>query len=114
MGPDRLCEVRSPTVRSALALAAAVLFAAVVGVTPALARTQHAGVSARAARVVTAGAARAEVAGAARVGQAPGSRQLQLVLPLVADAAGLKRFATEVTTIGSPDYGQYESIASNT
>ncbi len=113
MGPDRLCDLRSPSVRSGLALVTAVLAGVVMGVvtTPAQARTQRAGVSAGVARVVSAGAARAEIAGAARVGQARSSQQLQLVLPLVADTAGLSRFATEVTTVGSPDYAQYESIA---
>ena len=37
---------------------------------------------------------------------------MHLVLPLVADNAGIDRFATAVSTPGSPDYGQYESIAS--
>jgi kumamolisin len=56
-------------------------------------------------------AARADaVAHATRVGSAPASEQLDLVLPLVVDKAGLRRFALAVTTIGSPEYGQYESI----
>ncbi len=50
------------------------------------------------------------VAHATRVGSAPASEQLDLVLPLVADKAGLRRFALAVTTIGSPEYGQFESI----
>ena len=37
---------------------------------------------------------------------------MHLVLPLVADNAGIDRFATAVSTPGSPEYGQYESIAS--
>ncbi len=47
----------------------------------------------------------------ARLGAAPSGAQLQLVLPLVADEAGLERFARAVTTPGSPQYGRYESIA---
>ena len=35
---------------------------------------------------------------------------MHLVLPLVADNAGLERFATAASTPGSPTYGQYESI----
>lgn len=50
------------------------------------------------------------IAQAARVGSASTSEQLDLVLPLVADQAGLQRFALAVTTIGSPEFGQYESI----
>jgi kumamolisin len=46
----------------------------------------------------------------ARLGPAPAHQQLSLVLPLRADLAGLKRFAAAVTTVGSPLYGQYESI----
>lgn len=46
-----------------------------------------------------------------RVGSAPGARELALVLPLKADLAGLQRFATAVTTIGSPRYGAYLPIA---
>jgi len=51
-------------------------------------------------------------AGATGVGPAPARQTLSLVLPLNANEAGLERFATEVNTPGSPDYGQYESIAS--
>nr|MDQ6938442.1 S53 family peptidase [Actinomycetota bacterium] len=36
----------------------------------------------------------------------------QLVLPLRANNAGLRRFALAVTTPGSPEFGHYESIAS--
>jgi kumamolisin len=36
--------------------------------------------------------------------------RLSLVLPLRADAAGLRRFAAAVSTPGSPQYGQYESV----
>jgi subtilase family serine protease len=48
---------------------------------------------------------------ATRVGAAPPTQQLQLVLPLKADLAGLHRFARSVTTPGAPDYGHYRSIA---
>lgn len=51
------------------------------------------------------------VARATRVGPAPAQQQLQLVLPLNADLSGLQRFAQAVTTPGSAQYGQYESIA---
>ena len=47
----------------------------------------------------------------ARAGSAPARRQLQLVLPLRADIAGLERFAREVTTIASPLYGDYLPLA---
>jgi kumamolisin len=46
----------------------------------------------------------------ARLGPAPAPAQLQLVLPLRANVAGLERFATAVTTIGSPLYGDYQPI----
>jgi kumamolisin len=36
---------------------------------------------------------------------------LLLLLPLASDQAGLRRFALAVSTPGSPQYGQYESIA---
>ena len=51
------------------------------------------------------------VAQATRVGPVPRQQQLQLVLPLNADLAGLESFAQSVNTPGSPQYGQYESIA---
>jgi subtilase family serine protease len=57
-------------------------------------------------------AARSPLAAAARVGTTPANTQLQLVLPLVADTAGLKREALAITTPGSAEYGQYRSIAS--
>ncbi len=57
------------------------------------------------------GARAGAIAGATRVGSAPPAQQLELVFPLVADYRGLQRFATAVTTIGSPEYGQFESIA---
>jgi subtilase family serine protease len=50
-------------------------------------------------------------AGAARVGSAPPAQKLQLVFPLKANLAGLERFATAVTTVGSPQYGDFEPIA---
>ena len=37
--------------------------------------------------------------------------QVQLVLPLQVNAAGLERFALAVSTPGSPQFGRYESIA---
>ncbi len=46
-----------------------------------------------------------------RLGAAPAAQRLQLVLPLKADEAGLERLATAVSTVGSPQYGQYESLA---
>jgi hypothetical protein len=46
--------------------------------------------------------------GAARSGLAT---QLQLVLPLRVNAAGLERFALAASTPGSPQFGRYESIA---
>jgi subtilase family serine protease len=45
------------------------------------------------------------------LGAAPSSQQLSLVLPLNADIGGLERFAHEVTTVGSPMYGDYQPIA---
>jgi subtilase family serine protease len=47
---------------------------------------------------------------ASKVGPAPASQRLQLVLPLRADLAGLRAFATAVGTLGSPQWGQYLSI----
>jgi subtilase family serine protease len=46
-----------------------------------------------------------------REGAAPARQTLALVLPLTADEAGLKRQALAVTTLGSPQYGQFESVA---
>ena len=51
------------------------------------------------------------VADATKVGSAPASRSVELVLPLRADGAGLKRFALAVSTPGSVRYAQYEPIA---
>ncbi len=45
-----------------------------------------------------------------RLGSASARTPLSLVLPLKTDKAGLTRFATAVSTPGSPQYGQYESI----
>ncbi|HEY1511055.1 MAG TPA: S53 family serine peptidase [Solirubrobacteraceae bacterium] len=50
------------------------------------------------------------VAQATRVGPVPRGEQLQLVLPLDADLAGIQSFAESVTTPGSPEYRQFESI----
>jgi kumamolisin len=46
-----------------------------------------------------------------RLGSAPAGKSLSLVLPLKTDKAGLARFATAVSSPGSPQYGQYESIS---
>jgi subtilase family serine protease len=46
-----------------------------------------------------------------RQGAAPATQTLALVLPLTADEAGLERQALAATTLGSPQYGQHESIA---
>jgi kumamolisin len=51
------------------------------------------------------------VAHATQVGTAPPAQTVQLVLPLTADVAGLERLAVAVSTKGSPQYGQYESVA---
>jgi subtilase family serine protease len=45
-----------------------------------------------------------------RLGSAPAGTSLSLVLPLKTDKPGLARFATAVSTPGSSQYGQYESI----
>jgi subtilase family serine protease len=72
-------------------------------------------VAAASAGILGAGAAQAiaasPVARAAMLGAAPAAQRLQLVLPLVADGPGLERFARAVTTPGSADYGEYESIS---
>jgi subtilase family serine protease len=47
----------------------------------------------------------------ARLGAASASATVSLALPLKADESGLERFAGAVSTPGSPEYGQYESIA---
>ncbi len=41
---------------------------------------------------------------------APAAQRLRLVIPLVADDAGLRTFAQSVSTPGSPLYGQYEPV----
>jgi subtilase family serine protease len=46
-----------------------------------------------------------------QLGSAPPAQGLHLVLPLRANLAGLERFATEVTTPGSPLYGDYQPIS---
>jgi kumamolisin len=51
------------------------------------------------------------VAHAARVGAVPAAEPLQLVLPLESRNSALEAFAARVTTPGSPEYGQYRSIA---
>lgn len=51
------------------------------------------------------------VAHPARVGAVPAAQPLQLVLPLRSRNAALERFAASVSTPGSPEYGQYRSIA---
>ncbi len=50
------------------------------------------------------------IAGAARVAAAQPNATVSLALPLKADGSGLERFATAVSTPGSPEYGRYESI----
>jgi subtilase family serine protease len=45
------------------------------------------------------------------LGPAPASARLDVVLPLQADDAGLRRFAFDVSTPSSPQYGAYEPIA---
>src|SRR5947209_6006046 len=50
-------------------------------------------------------------AGAARVGAAPGTQRLELVFPLRVDGSGLQRWATSVNTPGSPNFGNFQSIA---
>jgi kumamolisin len=47
----------------------------------------------------------------AELGAAPTNQQLALVLPLNANIAGLEQFASAVTTVGSPLYGDYQPIA---
>jgi kumamolisin len=45
-----------------------------------------------------------------RVGPAPSSQPLELMFPLKADLAGLRRKARAVSTQGSPDFGAYQPI----
>lgn len=63
------------------------------------------------ASAATAQQAAPVIAHATRVGAAPSGQALKLILPLKVDAAGLRRFATAVSTPGSPDYGRFLSIA---
>jgi kumamolisin len=60
--------------------------------------------------VMTSGATAATTAQITRLGATPAHTTLSLVLPLKTDKAGLARFATAVSTPGSPDYGQFESV----
>ena len=62
------------------------------------------------ALAVSPAAAAAPSAQTSQVGAAPADEPIELVLPLVADEAGLQRFAQEVAHLGQCDYGQYESI----
>jgi subtilase family serine protease len=64
------------------------------------------------AALASAGRGTASTGAAARVGAASSTATVSLALPLKADESGLERFATEVSTPGSPEYGQYESITS--
>ena len=50
-------------------------------------------------------------ASVARVGAAPAATPLTLVFPLRADLAGLRAQALAVSTPGSPEYGDYASVA---
>lgn len=77
-------------------------FAASAALSPAGARAAGAARAARAAGPVST---------AVRLGAAPADQTVALALPLNADLAGLERFATAVSTPGSPQYGQYEPIS---
>jgi subtilase family serine protease len=68
------------------------------------------GLSAPAAMAAGAGRSGAARAGASRVGAAAADGTVSLALPLKADEPGLERFASAVSTPGSAQYGQYESI----
>ncbi len=59
---------------------------------------------------MTPGATAATTAQVTRLGATPARQTLSLVLPLKTDKAGLARFATAVSTPGSPEYGQFESV----
>jgi kumamolisin len=50
-------------------------------------------------------------AGATRIGSAPANQRITIDLPLAAHEAALERFAMEVATPGTPQYGHDESIA---
>ena len=56
-------------------------------------------------------AASGPAATVARLGAAPAAQRLSLMLPLRADLTGLERLATAVSTVGSPQYGQFWSIS---
>ncbi len=63
------------------------------------------------AAVIAPGVASAQpVAHATRVGPAPATAKLDLVLPLRADLAGLRRTALAVSTPGSSQYGAYRPV----
>jgi kumamolisin len=47
----------------------------------------------------------------ALLGPAPAAQRLAIVLPLVADTAGLERFAQAVSTPGSPQYERYAPVS---
>ena len=63
-----------------------------------------------AAPAVAVAAPRSATARVTRLGPAPAARTLTLELPLRVDSSGLARFATAVSTPGSPDYRGYESV----
>jgi kumamolisin len=56
-------------------------------------------------------AATGPAAHVARVGAVPAAQPLELVFPLQSRDRALERFASGVSTPGSPEYGQYRSIA---
>jgi subtilase family serine protease len=64
-----------------------------------------------AARAAASSQSKATRDGAAHVGTAPAHRTLSLEFPLAHRGAALARFATAVSTPGSPSYGDYESVA---
>jgi subtilase family serine protease len=63
--------------------------------------------------VLLAGGSTAVARASGRVGPnrpVAAGQELRLVLPLVANLQGLRRYAQAVTTLGSPSYGQFRSI----
>ncbi len=56
-------------------------------------------------------ASAAVTAGVAALGPAPAGQTLELVFPLVADDAGLRRLAFALSTPGSPSYGRFEPLS---
>jgi subtilase family serine protease len=60
--------------------------------------------------VMTPGATAAPTAQITRLGATAPRKPLSLVLPLKTDKPGLERFATAVSTPGSPEYGQFQSV----